>query len=363
MLSAVLSVSAYTVPHGRTGLHSTSSRCGAASMQYKVQAETKVFWPTKPKNVHTFMTISTPFTVQDWSEQKPIMEDFVNRTRKESGCMYYGWSKTGDKPGDKLFCREAYRIRGVLAHVANVGPCIDALLGEGVATLDEIQLHGPGSELDKCKETFDGFGTAYFEVDSGFSCITKETGGIPCGQRLVTIQPTFTVQRYARIRARAPTLALEPGSSLTPCFTPSRLVSRATPPSVGRESQADHGRVRRGRRLREGRHLLCAWTKSGDKLFCREAYYSGEASRSAEPSGRVSMRCSPRAWRRWTRLSCTARWAVQILQPEDERFRHRILQRGQRLPEVCGSSGLVAWACESSSSFVLIPMLVVRSPD
>ena len=41
---------------------------------------------------------------------------------------------------------------------------------EGVAT--SIQLHGPGSELHKCKETFDGFGTAYFEADSGFSCIT-----------------------------------------------------------------------------------------------------------------------------------------------------------------------------------------------
>ena len=73
----------------------------AVSMQYAVQAETKkLFGDAQP---YTFMTIQPTFTVNDWGKAKPIMEEFVTRVRNnEGGCMYYGWSKTGDKPGDKL---------------------------------------------------------------------------------------------------------------------------------------------------------------------------------------------------------------------------------------------------------------------
>ncbi len=59
--------------------------------------------------------------------------------------MYYGWTLTGNK----LKCREAY-VDGnaVNAHLANVGDCITALLADGVATLDTIEIHGPIDQLE-----------------------------------------------------------------------------------------------------------------------------------------------------------------------------------------------------------------------
>jgi len=113
---------------------------------------------------YTFLTIQPTFTVKDWEAAKPIMEEFVERTKTETGCLYYGWSRCGDK----LFCREAYSdAAGVLAHLDNVGPLVGKLL-ESAATLDQIELHGPAAELDKCKANMDAFGTTYWEIDSGF---------------------------------------------------------------------------------------------------------------------------------------------------------------------------------------------------
>ena len=102
MLALLSSTPAYTVSHVPHAV--VTPRSPMPTMQYKVQAETrKLFGDSKP---YTFLTIQPTFTVQDWSSAKPIMEEFVTRTRREANCMYYGWSKTGDKPGDKLFCRE-----------------------------------------------------------------------------------------------------------------------------------------------------------------------------------------------------------------------------------------------------------------
>lgn len=92
---------------------------------------------TKP--TYNFLTIEPTFTILNPELAEPIMKEFVEKTRTEKGCLYYGWSKCGDK----LFCREAY-VDGeaVLAHLGNVGPCIDALLKES-AELDRISIHGP----------------------------------------------------------------------------------------------------------------------------------------------------------------------------------------------------------------------------
>ena len=92
------------------------------------------------------------------------MDEFVEKTSKEPGCVYYGWTMMGDK----LFCREAY-VDGdaVLAHLGNVGPCIEAIL-DGPASLDEISIHGPQAELAKVKPETEALGTRYFEQDGGF---------------------------------------------------------------------------------------------------------------------------------------------------------------------------------------------------
>ena len=93
------------------------------------------------------------------------MAEFVERTKTEEGCVYYGW----DVVGDKLFCRESYVDgKAVNAHLANVGPCIEALLAEGVAKLDRIEIHGPADQLELVKPGTAALGTVYYETHSGF---------------------------------------------------------------------------------------------------------------------------------------------------------------------------------------------------
>ena len=66
-----------------------------------------------------FITIQPHFTVDDWEAAKPIMEKFIEKTATETGCIYYGWSRSGDQ----LFCREAYvDAEAALAHLGNIGP-------------------------------------------------------------------------------------------------------------------------------------------------------------------------------------------------------------------------------------------------
>lgn len=77
------------------------------------------------------------------------MAEFVKRTRTEAGCLYYGWSLSGDK----LTCEETYvDAAAVLAHCANVGPLIAEITAEGIGKMDFIELHGPAGEVDKCRK-------------------------------------------------------------------------------------------------------------------------------------------------------------------------------------------------------------------
>jgi quinol monooxygenase YgiN len=115
---------------------------------------------------YTFCSIHPTFTVIDWEKAKPVMAEFVQKTRTEAGCLYYGWTLTGNK----LKCREAYSDgNSVNAHLGNVGDCISALLAEGVATLDSIEIHGPSEQLEIVKPGTEALGTKYFAIDSGFS--------------------------------------------------------------------------------------------------------------------------------------------------------------------------------------------------
>ena len=119
---------------------------------------------------YTLLTIHPTFTVTDWDKAKPIMEDFVARTKTEAGCVYYGWVREGNT----LKCREAY-VDGeaVNAHLANVGECIGAILAEGVAKLDSINIQGPAAQLEIVKPGTEALGTKYFATDGGFSKYTR----------------------------------------------------------------------------------------------------------------------------------------------------------------------------------------------
>merc|ERR1712159_957233 len=144
------------------------------------------------RETQTLMSIQPTFTIKSWEAAAPIMAEFVEATKTETGCVFYGWTKEGDK----LFCREAYvDAAGVLAHLDNVGALVGKLL-ESAATLDKIELHGPSEEMDKCKGAMDAFGTTYWDIDSGFSCMSKEVSSVRETQTLMSIQPTFTIKSW-----------------------------------------------------------------------------------------------------------------------------------------------------------------------
>ena len=113
-----------------------------------------------------FVTIQPTFTIIDKSKAEAIMKKFVESTKKEEGCIYYGWTVSGDK----LFCREAYKDGDAAnAHLANVGKHIEEILADGVAKLDSIEIHGMPKCLEKVKPGTKDLGTKYYEVHSGFS--------------------------------------------------------------------------------------------------------------------------------------------------------------------------------------------------
>jgi quinol monooxygenase YgiN len=94
---------------------------------------------------------------------RSLLPRFVEQTRSEPGCLYYGFTIDGDT----VFCREAYRdAEATLAHLQNVG----ALLGEmlQLADLVRLELHGPAAELEKLKAPLTDLKPAWFAYECGF---------------------------------------------------------------------------------------------------------------------------------------------------------------------------------------------------
>ena len=87
---------------------------------------------------------------------------FVEKTKTEAKCVYYGFTVNGDE----IFCREGYSdAEGVLAHLENVGPELGAMLK--VADLTRIEVHGPAAELEKLKGPLAQLNPAFFVSDCG----------------------------------------------------------------------------------------------------------------------------------------------------------------------------------------------------
>mmetsp|Transcript_38911 Transcript_38911/g.100762 ORF Transcript_38911/g.100762 Transcript_38911/m.100762 type:complete len:109 (+) Transcript_38911:305-631(+) len=104
---------------------------------------------TGMQHPRSLCTIHPYFTILDQAAARDVMDEFVARSKTEAGCVYYGWTKVGDK----LFCREGYTDGdAVLAHLGNVGSCI---------------------ELEKLKETAANLGAALYAHDSGFQRYEK----------------------------------------------------------------------------------------------------------------------------------------------------------------------------------------------
>ena len=149
--------------------------------------------------------------MHDWEKAKPIMEKFIARTKNEPGCLYYGWVRDGNQ----LKCREGYQNgAAVNANLENVGSCIQAILAEGVASLDSLNIHGPAAELEAVKPGTEALGTKYFATDGGFSKYVPGVGKpvvdaarIPAispdefvPYTVCSIHPTFTVHDWEKAK-------------------------------------------------------------------------------------------------------------------------------------------------------------------
>jgi quinol monooxygenase YgiN len=94
---------------------------------------------------------------------KRLCPQFVERTKSEPKCLYYGFSFDGDL----MHCREGYAdAEGCLAHVENVG----ALLGQlmTMADLTRLEIHGPKEELEKLRAPLAAFKPQFFTLEYGF---------------------------------------------------------------------------------------------------------------------------------------------------------------------------------------------------
>ena len=96
-------------------------------------------------------------------EFKTMCEQFVEKTKHEPGCLYYGFSFDGDL----AHCREGYRdAEGLIAHAENVGPLLAELLK--IANIVRLELHGPEAELAKLRGPFAELNPLYFALEYGF---------------------------------------------------------------------------------------------------------------------------------------------------------------------------------------------------
>ncbi|RJS95070.1 putative quinol monooxygenase [Salinisphaera sp. Q1T1-3] len=92
-----------------------------------------------------------------------LVDRFIEATRTESGCLYYGFCFNGSQ----AICREGY-VDGdaFLVHLDNVG----ALFAEAqeIATVSRMEMHGPAAELAKLREPLAELDITWYTLEAGF---------------------------------------------------------------------------------------------------------------------------------------------------------------------------------------------------
>ena len=72
-------------------------------------------------SIHPYFTFTAPK-----EKITPIINEFVEKTKNESKCLYFAWSFNGNE----MSVREGYEnAQCVLEHFGNVGDSIEKLLG------------------------------------------------------------------------------------------------------------------------------------------------------------------------------------------------------------------------------------------
>ena len=92
-----------------------------------------------------------------------LCEQFVEKTKLESKCLYYGFSFDGDL----VHCREGYEdAEALLAHLDNVGYLLKEALK--ISELTRLEIHGPEEELAKLREPLSNLQPQFFTLQYGF---------------------------------------------------------------------------------------------------------------------------------------------------------------------------------------------------
>jgi len=181
----------------------------------------------------SFVSIHPYFTLTDKEKARPILVEFVEKTKNESKCLYYGWTFNENK----MHCREAYEnAQGVLEHLGNVGPLIEKLLSSGYASLDKIELHGPEAELAQLEQPLAHLNPLFFKKEYGFKNFFKTNGEE--SKSFISIHPYFTLNDKAKAQ---PTLV--------------EFVEKTK---------------------KESKCVYYGWTINENKMLCREAYENAQ---------------------------------------------------------------------------------------
>ncbi len=88
---------------------------------------------------------------------KETIGRFIEKTKTEKACLYYDFAVCGDV----IACREAYiGAAGILAHLDNVGACIEEALT--ISEMIRLEIHGPAEEIDQLREPLAALNPDFF---------------------------------------------------------------------------------------------------------------------------------------------------------------------------------------------------------
>ena len=93
---------------------------------------------------------------------RALSERFVERTKTEPDCLFYGFSFNGNV----AFCREGYAgAEGLLQHLGNVAE----LLAEAatISDITRLEVHGIETELAKLREPLAGYPAEWYALECG----------------------------------------------------------------------------------------------------------------------------------------------------------------------------------------------------
>jgi len=180
--------------------------------------------------------VAAYFTIKDFEAAKPGLDACVDSAKSEPGVLYYGWTICGEK----LFCRQTF-VDGAAAaqHLKNELPILSPMLESGCISVDSWDVMGAEADLAAAKKAGDGVGASYWEVWDSWNHFKHASSVTPATQSFLTLQQTFKI---LDMKGAAPLMAkcLEVTKSEAGC-------------------------------------MYYGWAICGDKLFCREAYVSGDA--------------------------------------------------------------------------------------